>query len=189
MQRFLWTNCWKPYHCSCDGNIGHGQHDTPQRFPDDLQEQRTALNLVSGKLWAGTSAFSLIQKVLRGVKMALFIMHGRYFQGICYSWIPLCHLWRGWWKGFPLLEIFPPFSWQQDVQSTLLKLFTLCAKDTTCFQRVTAGSPMVGTPIILVRRPISLGLIKDLCNQAIIVRRLLKWWKSRIERLHDCIGL
>ena len=108
MQRFLWTNCWKPYHCSCDGNIGHGQHDTPQRFPDDLQEQRTALNLVSGKSWAGTTAFSLIQKVLRGIKMALFIMHGRYFQGVCYSWIPLCNLWRGWWKGFPLLEIFSP---------------------------------------------------------------------------------
>ena len=27
---------------------------------------------------------------------------------------------------------------------------------------ITAGSPMVGTPIILVRRPINSGLIKDL---------------------------
>ena len=28
--------------------------------------------------------------------------------------------------------------------------------------RITAGSPMLGTPIILVQRPISPGLIKDL---------------------------
>ena len=27
---------------------------------------------------------------------------------------------------------------------------------------ITAGSPMVGTPIILVQRPVSPGLIKDL---------------------------
>ena len=33
----------------------------------------------------------------------------------------------------------------------------------------TAGSPMVGTPIILVQRPISLGQIKDLSNHAITV--------------------
>ena len=41
---------------------------------------------------------------------------------------------------------------------------------------------MVGTSIILVRRPISLGLIKDLCNHAITVQRPLKWLKSRKER-------
>ena len=45
----------------------------------------------------------------------------------------------------------------------------------------TAGSPMVGTPITLVQRPISLGLIKDLCNHAITVQRPLKWRKSREE--------
>ena len=28
--------------------------------------------------------------------------------------------------------------------------------------RITAGSPMLGTPIILVQRPISPGLVKDL---------------------------
>ena len=28
--------------------------------------------------------------------------------------------------------------------------------------RITAGNPMVGTPIILVQRPISPGVIKDL---------------------------
>ena len=38
----------------------------------------------------------------------------------------------------------------------------------------TAGSPMVGTPIILIWRPISLGLIKDLSNLAISVQRPLK---------------
>ena len=36
-------------------------------------------------------------------------------------------------------------------------------------EQITAGSPMVGTPIIPVRRPISLGLIKDLYNHAITV--------------------
>ena len=41
---------------------------------------------------------------------------------------------------------------------------------------------MVGNPIYLVRRPISLGLIKDLSNHAITVRRPLKWQKSRKER-------
>ena len=41
---------------------------------------------------------------------------------------------------------------------------------------------MAGTPIILVRRSISLGLIKDLSNHAITVRRPLKWRKSRKER-------
>ena len=49
-------------------------------------------------------------------------------------------------------------------------------------EQITAGSLMVGTPIILVQRPISLGLIKDLCNHAITVRRPLKWRKSRKER-------
>ena len=32
-------------------------------------------------------------------------------------------------------------------------------------EQITAGSPMVR---ILVRRPISLGLIKDLCNHALL---------------------
>ena len=49
-------------------------------------------------------------------------------------------------------------------------------------EQITAGSPMVGTPIILVQRKISLGLIKDLCNHAITVQRPLKWQKSRKER-------
>ena len=39
-------------------------------------------------------------------------------------------------------------------------------------EQITAGGPMVRTPIILVRRPISLSLIKYLCNHAIIVQRL-----------------
>ena len=34
-------------------------------------------------------------------------------------------------------------------------------------EEITAGSPMVGTPINLVRRPINLGLIKDLIPAAI----------------------
>ena len=39
---------------------------------------------------------------------------------------------------------------------------------------ITAGSPMVGTPINLVRGLIKLGQIKDL-NLAITVRRPLEW--------------
>ena len=45
-------------------------------------------------------------------------------------------------------------------------------------ERITAGSLMVRTPIILVRRPISLGLIKDLSNHAITVQRPLKCRES-----------
>ena len=48
-------------------------------------------------------------------------------------------------------------------------------------EQITAGSLMVGTPIILFWRPISLGLIKDLCNHAITVWRHLKWQRSRNE--------
>ena len=46
----------------------------------------------------------------------------------------------------------------------------------------TAGGPMVRTAIILVRRPISLDLIKDLSNHTITVPKPLKWRKSRKER-------
>ena len=46
---------------------------------------------------------------------------------------------------------------------------------------ITAGSPMVGTPINLVRGLIKLGLIKDL-NLPITVRRPLEWLK-----LHTCL--
>ena len=46
---------------------------------------------------------------------------------------------------------------------------------------ITAGSPMVGTPINLVRGLNRLGLIKDL-NLAITVRRPLEWLK-----LHTCL--
>ena len=45
---------------------------------------------------------------------------------------------------------------------------------------ITAGSPMVGTPINLVRGLIRLGLIKDL-NLAITVRRTLEWLKKGLK--------
>ena len=53
-------------------------------------------------------------------------------------------------------------------------------------EQITAGSLMVRSPIILVQRPISLGLSKDLCNYAITVRRPLKWRKSMDHRTPSC---
>ena len=46
---------------------------------------------------------------------------------------------------------------------------------------ITAGGSMVGTPIILVQRPINPGLLKTF-GSCHYVRRPLKWRKSRKER-------
>ena len=48
-------------------------------------------------------------------------------------------------------------------------------------EQITAGSPMVGTLIILVWRPISLGLIKDLRDHPITVRLWQAVCKSTSE--------
>ena len=45
---------------------------------------------------------------------------------------------------------------------------------------ITAGSPLIGTPINLVRGLIRLGLIKDF-NLAITVRRPLEWLKKGLK--------
>ena len=50
---------------------------------------------------------------------------------------------------------------------------------------ITAGSPMVETPINLVRGLIRLGLIKDL-NLAITVRRPLEWLKKGLKERWSC---
>ena len=50
---------------------------------------------------------------------------------------------------------------------------------------ITAGSPMVGTPINLVRGLIILGLSKDL-NLAITVRRPLEWLKKDLKERWSC---
>ena len=53
---------------------------------------------------------------------------------------------------------------------------------------VTAGSPLVGTPINLVRGLIRLGLIKDL-KLAITVHRSLEWLKKGLERKVELLGI
>ena len=50
---------------------------------------------------------------------------------------------------------------------------------------ITAGSPMVGTPINLVQGLIILGLIKDL-NLAITIRRPLEWLKRGLKERWSC---
>ena len=50
---------------------------------------------------------------------------------------------------------------------------------------ITAGSPMVGTPINLVQGLIKLGLIKDL-NLAITVRRPLEWLEKGLKERWSC---
>ena len=53
---------------------------------------------------------------------------------------------------------------------------------------VTAGSPLVGTPINLVRGLIRLGLIKDL-KLATTVHRPLEWLKKGLERKVELLGI
>ena len=53
---------------------------------------------------------------------------------------------------------------------------------------ITAGNPMVGTPINLVLGLIRLGLIKDR-NLAITVRRPLNWLKKELERKVELPGI
>ena len=59
----------------------------------------------------------------------------------------------------------------------------------TCDQGITAGSPMVGTPIVLVQRPISPGLIKDLYNKIMPLRPKTSEMAKEQERKEELPGI